>query len=290
MASWMPTCCRASSCRSLQRSSPPRRAREVAPLREGTVACRSYMKRAALLTLKIGVSLALLAYLFGRRTCGALEEKVRTADLLDLLAAVFFYAAMLALAAWRWQLLLARPRPPGAAAPADGLVPDRAASSTTSCPATSAGTSCASATARGSRARRPPRWPWSASTASSGSAPCTCSPPSPSSLAPAPVRGLAGARAVLLGLALLFGRARLRVLPAGHRRPADEALAARRRSAGSRERFETVAGRGARLPRARRRRLARRPRQPRRAGAGGALLPGGRPRARHPAARRRPRS
>jgi glycosyltransferase 2 family protein len=73
-----------------------------------------YMKRAALLTIKIGVSLALLGYLFSTTDLRALEEKVRTADLLDLLAAVFFYAAMLAFAAWRWQLLLAglgRPAP-----------------------------------------------------------------------------------------------------------------------------------------------------------------------------------
>jgi hypothetical protein len=72
------------------------------------------MKRAALLTIKIGVSLALLGYLFSTTDLRALEERVRTADLLDLLAAVFFYAAMLALAAWRWQLLLGglgRPAP-----------------------------------------------------------------------------------------------------------------------------------------------------------------------------------
>ncbi len=72
------------------------------------------MKRATLLTLKIGVSLALLAYLFSTTDLRALEDRVRTADLLDLLAAVSFYSAMLALAAWRWQLLLAglgRPAP-----------------------------------------------------------------------------------------------------------------------------------------------------------------------------------
>ncbi len=72
------------------------------------------MKRAALLAVKIGVSLALLTYLFSTTDLHALEERVRTADLLDLLAAVLFYAAMLGLAAWRWQLLLAglgRPAP-----------------------------------------------------------------------------------------------------------------------------------------------------------------------------------
>jgi uncharacterized protein (TIRG00374 family) len=74
----------------------------------------AYMKRAALLSIKIGVSLALLAYLFRTTDLHALEERVRTADLLDLLAAVLFYAAMLALAAWRWRLLLTglgRPAP-----------------------------------------------------------------------------------------------------------------------------------------------------------------------------------
>ncbi len=72
------------------------------------------MKRAALLAVKIGVSLALLTYLFSTTDLRALEERVRTADLLDLLAAVLFYAAMLGLAAWRWQLLLVglgRPAP-----------------------------------------------------------------------------------------------------------------------------------------------------------------------------------
>ena len=66
------------------------------------------MKRAALLAVKIGISLALLTYLLSTTDLAALEERVRTADLVDLLAAVLFYAAMLALAAWRWQILLGR--------------------------------------------------------------------------------------------------------------------------------------------------------------------------------------
>jgi hypothetical protein len=73
-----------------------------------------YMKRAALLSVKIGVSLALLTYLFSTTDLHALEDRVRAADLLDLLLAVLCYAAMLGLAAWRWQLLLAglgRPAP-----------------------------------------------------------------------------------------------------------------------------------------------------------------------------------
>jgi uncharacterized protein (TIRG00374 family) len=64
------------------------------------------MKRLALLGAKIGVSIALLAYLFSTTDMEALEGRVRTADLLDLTAAVACYAGMLALAAWRWQLLL----------------------------------------------------------------------------------------------------------------------------------------------------------------------------------------
>jgi glycosyltransferase 2 family protein len=64
------------------------------------------MKRFALLGAKIGVSLALLGYLFSTTDLGALEERVRSADLLDLTVAVACYATMLALAAWRWQLLL----------------------------------------------------------------------------------------------------------------------------------------------------------------------------------------
>jgi uncharacterized protein (TIRG00374 family) len=64
------------------------------------------MKRAALQVLKIGVSLTLLAYLLRTTDLQAIEERVRTADLVDLLAAVLFYTANLALAAWRWRLLL----------------------------------------------------------------------------------------------------------------------------------------------------------------------------------------
>lgn len=66
----------------------------------------AYMKRGALLGLKISISLSLLAYLFSTTDLRALEERVRTADLLDLLVAVLCYVLMLALAAWRWQVLL----------------------------------------------------------------------------------------------------------------------------------------------------------------------------------------
>ncbi|HXY40806.1 MAG TPA: lysylphosphatidylglycerol synthase transmembrane domain-containing protein, partial [Vicinamibacteria bacterium] len=64
------------------------------------------MKRAALLAAKIAVSVALLTYLLATTDLRAIEARVRTADLLDLLVAVLFYCAMLALATWRWQLLL----------------------------------------------------------------------------------------------------------------------------------------------------------------------------------------
>jgi len=64
------------------------------------------MKRGALLATKVAVSLALLVYLFATSDLRALEERVRTADLLLLSGAVGCYVAMLGLATWRWQLLL----------------------------------------------------------------------------------------------------------------------------------------------------------------------------------------
>ena len=64
------------------------------------------MKRSVLVGVKVAVSLALLAYLFSITDLAALEERVRSADLLLLAAAVGCYVAMLALATWRWQILL----------------------------------------------------------------------------------------------------------------------------------------------------------------------------------------
>ena len=64
------------------------------------------MKRALLLTLKIAVSLALLGYLLRTTDLAALLNRVRTGDTLLLALAVALYAAMLALSAWRWRLLL----------------------------------------------------------------------------------------------------------------------------------------------------------------------------------------
>jgi uncharacterized protein (TIRG00374 family) len=64
------------------------------------------MKRSALVGVKVAVSLALLVYLFSITDLAALEERVRSADLLFLAAAVGCYVAILALATWRWQILL----------------------------------------------------------------------------------------------------------------------------------------------------------------------------------------
>jgi len=64
------------------------------------------MKRSALVGVKLAVSVALLAYLFSSTDIAALEQRVRSADLLLLAAAVFCYFAMLALATLRWRLLL----------------------------------------------------------------------------------------------------------------------------------------------------------------------------------------
>jgi glycosyltransferase 2 family protein len=64
------------------------------------------MKRTALAGAKIAVSAALLAYLFWTTDLRALDARVRTADLVDMLLAVACYVLMLALAAWRWQVLL----------------------------------------------------------------------------------------------------------------------------------------------------------------------------------------
>jgi uncharacterized protein (TIRG00374 family) len=64
------------------------------------------MKRTALLVGKIAVSLALLAYLLSTTDLGALAERIRSGDTLLLAAAVVLYGAMLALATWRWHLLL----------------------------------------------------------------------------------------------------------------------------------------------------------------------------------------
>jgi uncharacterized protein (TIRG00374 family) len=64
------------------------------------------MKRTAAAGVKIAISAALLGYLLWTSDLSALEDQVRTADLVDMLLAVLCYLAMLAIAAWRWQVLL----------------------------------------------------------------------------------------------------------------------------------------------------------------------------------------
>lgn len=64
------------------------------------------MKRSVLVGVKLAVSAALLAYLFSITDTSALEQRVRSADLVLLAAAVLCYVAMLAIATWRWRLLL----------------------------------------------------------------------------------------------------------------------------------------------------------------------------------------
>ncbi len=64
------------------------------------------MKRLALLVAKIAVSLVLLGYLFSTTDLRALEGRVRSADLVDLLGAILCFSAMLVTATWRWKILL----------------------------------------------------------------------------------------------------------------------------------------------------------------------------------------
>lgn len=64
------------------------------------------MKRHILVLGKLGVSLALLGYLFSTTDLSALMRRVRTGDLLLVLVAVTLYILMLGLATWRWGLLL----------------------------------------------------------------------------------------------------------------------------------------------------------------------------------------
>ncbi len=198
------------------------------------------MKRAALLTLKIGVSLALLTYLFSTTDLRALEDRVRTADLLDLLGAVLFYSAMLALAAWRWRLLLAGL---GRTAPMRQL--------TASYLIATFFNNFLPSNIGGDIVRVRDGSKLTGSTTSSlavvgidrilGFGALYLLAAIAFGMAPAPVRGLAGARAVLLGLALLFA-----VLAYVFFRPGTAGRlmeVSRLNSIGwARERFETVQG------------------------------------------------
>src|SRR5687767_385706 len=64
------------------------------------------LKRGLILAIKIGVSVALLAYLLGTTDLGALAVRVRSGDTLFLAAAVVLYFGMLLISIWRWHLLL----------------------------------------------------------------------------------------------------------------------------------------------------------------------------------------
>jgi glycosyltransferase 2 family protein len=64
------------------------------------------VRRGVLVVLKVGVSLALLAYLLSTTDLAALTRRVRAGDPLLLAGALALYTLTLALATWRWRLLL----------------------------------------------------------------------------------------------------------------------------------------------------------------------------------------
>jgi hypothetical protein len=64
------------------------------------------VRRGVLVVLKVGVSLALLAYLLSTTDLVALTRRVRSGDPLLLAGALALYTLTLALATWRWRLLL----------------------------------------------------------------------------------------------------------------------------------------------------------------------------------------
>ncbi len=162
------------------------------------------MKRLALLGAKIAVSLALLTYLFSTTDLRALEGRVRSADLLDLLAAVVCFAAMLAVATWRWQILL---QALGPVAPLRSL--------TASYLIATFFNNFLPSNIGGDIVRVRDGSKLTGSTTASlavvgidrvlGFGALYVLAAAAFSVAPPSVRGLAGARAVLLGLALLFG-------------------------------------------------------------------------------------
>jgi glycosyltransferase 2 family protein len=64
------------------------------------------LKRSAFLIAKIAVSLALLVYLLSTTDLDALQRRVRAGDTLLLGLAMALYAAILAISTWRWRVLL----------------------------------------------------------------------------------------------------------------------------------------------------------------------------------------
>jgi hypothetical protein len=162
------------------------------------------MKRTALVGAKVAVSAALLAYLLSTTDLRAIEEKVRAADLVDLLGAVLCFVLMLALATWRWQLLLGAL---GAPAPIRRLTASYLVATffNNFLPSNIGGDIV--------RVRDSSRLTGSVATSLAvvgidrilGFGALYLLAAVAFVLAPPTVRGLAGARAVLLGLALLFG-------------------------------------------------------------------------------------
>ena len=240
------------------------------------------MKRSALVGVKLAVSAALLAYLFSTTDVRALEQRVRSADLLLLAAAVVCYVAMLALATWRWRLLL---ETLGFDAPLRRSRPIWwRPSSTTSCRATSA--------ASGARARQlaPDRLDHRLAGRGGidrilGFGALYVLAAAAFALGGSVERELAGARVVLAGPGARVPGPRLRLLPPGHR----PAPAWRRRGStaypGCSSSSRPSRAPCARLPLAASGRVVARPRrEPRAAGARGLLLLLGRAGAAHPAA------
>jgi len=64
------------------------------------------LKARLLLAAKLSVSVALLAYLFITTDRDALQRRMRTGDTFYLVAAMALYGLTLAIAVWRWRLLL----------------------------------------------------------------------------------------------------------------------------------------------------------------------------------------
>jgi uncharacterized protein (TIRG00374 family) len=64
------------------------------------------LKKSAFLIAKIAVSIALLVYLLSTTDLDALQRRVRAGDTLLLGLAMALYAAILAISTWRWRVLL----------------------------------------------------------------------------------------------------------------------------------------------------------------------------------------
>jgi glycosyltransferase 2 family protein len=64
------------------------------------------VSRTLLLVAKVGVSLALLAYLLSTTDLSALHRRLRSGDTLLLAAAVALYTGIVVLSTWRWRVLL----------------------------------------------------------------------------------------------------------------------------------------------------------------------------------------